>query len=485
MNKKRIIAVSAGLLVLIFLVLPGLLGSHIEKQTVAYFENLYKTTSSQNLEVTYDKGWFSSTLTITVEYPENYKRLILLTLPEEDQDTNITLALRVDHGPIILRGFKFGLARFSGENSFFGSPPENLKSPFDQIPLFEMDGVIGFDGSATTLFKVPAFDLVVDSSLNPEMVAGNESKISLDEIHIEIGAREEDGFLRITLKLLDLRMAISSPTINTMEFKIAGLEGDSYYRIGAPYPINYDHGMVSLRRMLVAMDEKIFSMEDMESRDLMSRSENSPLLDYTSQFQMGAIGFHEAGDEDQEPQVISTQAEIEILHIDSEAVLELVEFLNTRSEPMSDSDVEQILGITQKLLAAQPEYNYQNMNVVTRWGIINYSHRLIFPAVEVSANFDREAFATKIFYSGNLFFAEDFVGAMVEIFIEKQLAAAGQQVDDETFETIKGNTIQQFITAGYLVSEEGGYSMAIELKDGVLTINGTPHDLLGLLQSQI
>jgi len=120
---------------------------------------------------------------------------------------------------------------------------------------------------------------------------------------------------------------------------------------------------------------------------------------------------------------------------------------------------------------------------VTQWGKVRYAHRLVFPSMEITDPFNAKGFSEKIYYSGNFLFDSSFIEARAEKTILAQFEASGQVVDDETLQKLKTNTIQSYVFGGYLIKEEDGtFSTAFELKDGILYINGTPSDLLRALQ---
>ncbi len=313
MKNKKIILGVVGLLVAVLLIFPGVMGDQIEKQTKSYFKEIYQATSNQNFEIEFEKGWFTSTATISYELPQNYFQMIALD-PEsyENFPEKQKIEIQVYHGPIIYSSFGFGLAGYSAEGSFFPVPSEQLKTPYNSIPDYSFHGVMSFVGSVTSVLRIPAFELPFQGpfDLADPGFEQQTSIIKFQEILVESVAKFQDQ--KLNLKLLPFRFSFSAINAQKQEFKMGfeNIQFDGFYLLDVPYPINYDRGTFSVGMISFKMDDKEFLIDSINSADVITRDQATPLLQYNSKFHFGPIGFHEAGDEDRTPQILSTQGSV-------------------------------------------------------------------------------------------------------------------------------------------------------------------------------
>lgn len=485
MSRNKILMVVAAVLALVFLVLPRILGSQIEKETTAYFQNIYKTTSNKDLEFNFERGWFSSDLTIEFPFPKDWAVLLVKQEHIEEVSGNpYRLHLKVYHGPFIFGGGapRFGLALFAGENSFFGMAQTKLKDPFTTIPFYSIKGLIDFSNRISVEFDVPAFESSFGESSNRNKLSNKstETTLSVEAIHLATEMyMQEDGF---AFKLFPFNLGLKLKIQNDKEvsFRMEGVENDVFYTYSLPYPLNYSYGKTSILAIKVAGSEFVFQMSGLKTTDFMSRQEDAFRFDFVTDIAISEIGYFQ--DIGEEPQVTKVKGSMELLNLDGEAVIELMEVMEQAGQELSEEATAKLHESLEKLLAARPEYNIPSLEMQTKWGSLTYSQRIIFPAIELGEGFGAQVFTSQMYILINFHFSEEFVTSMVDLTLDKQLAAMNQKIDEEQRNNLRTNAIQQFIQAGYLVEEEGGYSMAIELKDGITTINGTPQDLLGALQ---
>lgn len=485
MKNKKIILAVVGLLVAAFLILPKVFGGQIEKETVSYFDELYKTTSNQEIEIEFDKGWFSSTATISFDAPKNFLKTILKT-PEdaEKYGEKQNIIIHVSHGPFIFSKFRFGLASFRTKGSFFLAPPVELKSPYNQIPQYTFTGVLNFDGSANNEMFLPAFEISLEEAMaltNPELEA-QTGIIKFDEVLLKTKTVINDKNLFLKIEPASFRVSGTDGKGSDYEFLFENLSFDGSYLLNIPYPINYDRGTLSMDRIQFKMDGKSFFMENLKSADFISRGETTPLLDYQTEFQFGAIGYYSEENETNSPQVTATNGSIEILNINGDAIVDLMELLVDFPEEPTEEENVGMKKAVEAIFSPGLEYNYPMINVQTQWGNVHYTHRMIFPALDLADQFNAQIFASEIYYLANFKFDESFVNFMVDQVLKNQMGANLENLDDETQKNLRAATLGQLLLAKYLVkNEDGTFTAKFAFENGIFTLNGNPIDLMQAL----
>src|SRR5215203_3983976 len=108
MNKVALVA--AGLLVLVLLALPGLVGSITEARVRERVAAIDASADARAELKSFDRGWFRSTARIELEIaPDNVAQLARAAGTPLDAFSSLPIVVELAHGPIaVLDGVYFG-----------------------------------------------------------------------------------------------------------------------------------------------------------------------------------------------------------------------------------------------------------------------------------------------------------------------------------------------------------------------------------------
>lgn len=468
----------------LFLVLPGLLGGQIEEETVAYFEATKNVSGDVDYTIDYDRGWFSSQLTLNIEYSPQIAA-VLIEKAEDDAAPSPRMVFKISHGPLLWTGPgpKLGLASISGENPFFGLPESRLKGPLKAFPRLKTFGVIGFAGNVTVGISAPAFEIVT-ATANADASPTSDLAIRVHPIRVVTDFSRDGSLANLKLRPASIKVEIAGGQDEPVIFEVHNILFDNYYEATRRYPLNFERGRGSLEALSVSFkgegaERARFVVNDAKYVDYMIRRENNSLFDYAGEFTAGKSGILK-GDET-EPQVSSLNVKSEFLNLNGEALLAVIEEAQDLPAEPSQVQNEEILNGLAKALSYGFEHRVTSLRAATKWGQVRYSHRLAFPHLDDENMASFQGLMQGMEFRGEFYFDRGFVESMIALTLEAQLESQGLQVDEATRQSLTANTLNQFIQAGFLVPEDGGlYSAVIEYKDGVATINGQTSDLLKL-----
>jgi len=163
MNKVAIAA--AGLLLIVLLALPGIVGSITEanvRDRVAAID----ASGSADAELTsFDKGWFRSTAHILLR-PENFGQLAAATGTQLGAVGELPIAVEFAHGPVaVLDGVYFGWSTFVARPDLEAPGVAELTQSLGVPYLFQFRGRTPFSGGLRFDADAPPFTLPVDEAL--------------------------------------------------------------------------------------------------------------------------------------------------------------------------------------------------------------------------------------------------------------------------------------------------------------------------------
>ena len=495
MKNKVIIGAIAGLLAVVFLLVPGLIGGQAETQTRAYFDSVYGVASVQKPEVIFDKGWFSSTVTVEWQIPPELAFLYKDGFLVEGQDLPpYTTVLDVSHGPVVfVDGLPaIALAALESNGSFFGENTDGLRETLKEIPPYYMAVTLGFGGTADLFLEHPPFTIAIDKE-SDEDAEESDNPSSFESKGFVLETRttfHEDSFSLIS-EPISFQFIFRGDENDYAEISLEGLKLDAVYSLNEAYPLNYMAGQTIIDRFALIFEGKEtagemtsfeFVLEDIGNIDSLAPSGEADLLDYKAETKTGRISIKT--EEWEGNQITSIDSRMHILNIHKGAAVELFEASQKDPNMLEPETSEIVTESTKLLFSSGLEYNIPLLLAKTRWGDIHYSHTMKFPTTVEFAAFEAEDFVADVNYVGSFQADAAFVNAIIKLTLEQQLGDAAADLDEATYQALQQNMLQQLILAGYLVEEEDGYSMNLALQEGMFTINGQSLDLLGMIQGQ-
>lgn len=478
MNKKKIAAVvGAGVLIVLFLLLPGFLGDTIEKnvrqsisdlpERINYSQNIFNSEIygwglQWKAEVkNYQKGWFTSQASVEFSLDASNLDPKLIQGLKEKLNWSFLVDFNIYHGPLTLaKGVpKFGLAALDGKTSFPLSMQDYFHS--EDVLHFEFSGLLGLFGSANFSIVIPEQTVkVIFLKLGNFSISftGGESVFFL-ETNLETLKTET----QIPKLILVYDMGIGNMTMHLEGYKEKGkYETNSANNLEYNRKINIKKFGFSLNYMTMfnvqVVGNEYKSEEKLEAKD--------GVVNYASTSSQGPIKF--GGDEFQDPQLVEAKISTRFLNINLKALEPFFDLSNLESRKVDNNQVLEMFVTT------RPELNIDEFYLKTIWGDLNYNQTLVAWLSEKNEDPPTDQPKGDLLYSGTFRLDESFVKEALKTFVTYRLlfTQGMQGLGHQQPETISNQLYDEFIQQGIILKEGEKAVIRLEYKNRRLFING-------------